>query len=396
MLFRSSSSHPRAFFIAWIVSLAASVSLAFAAWRATPIWFELHSHSFRCVRDLHTLQAGHFFRWMLILASVLLIALAVPMTNRVGRLGWSWAAFGRYLVAIASALFVAEIVLRAPWKPPPPPPPPSVLCPPLVFDRPGRHDFEPRSACTQMSDGREISYFVDDENDRVASAQTVHDHAASTILVGGESIAAGVGVPYEESFASSLERDLRVQVIDSGVYGYSFPQAYEKEVSVAERYAHVDAIVTIFIAEEVMRQEDDSHSRWRADARGGLSLEPARPEWMRDIRLFGIASALHHGEAVLDDMRATARAIADLARRHGAFALFVTTNFNDRCLKVEGRDPALFRTVFDDQGLTRIHVDLPPDELIVETRHPNARGHARLEKAIALALANAGIGAPSK
>lgn len=373
----------------WLIAAA----MAFWAWCADAFWFELHASSFRCIRNPHTLSAGNFFRWTALAASLGMFFWLRPRCVRwVKKKGISSGSVARNAAAIALALVVAEMVLRKPWRNDRQPENGKPLCPAIVPSPRDGYDLVPSTSCSETVDGRDIPYAINGEGNRYDGSATQSNHERSTILIGGESIALGVGVPYRATFGAVLEDRLGDQTVNTGVYGYSLGQVYLREAATAAVYAHVVALVTIFISEEATRSENEDLPRLRLGKSGELGLVAPTPQWIREVQLRRVFQSLYHGSAELDDMRATARAIADLAREHGAFALFVTTNFVERCRDVKGRAPSLFRQVFDEQHLSRVHVDLPATDLLQNNGHPNAAGHLRIADAVEAALRDAGVG----
>src|SRR5262249_38715383 len=132
----------------------------------------------------------------------------------------------------------------------------------------------------------------------------------------------------------------------------------------------------------------------KSDGNGGLLRVPPKPAWLRDLRLRSLLRRLvdYHGDAEVEDLRAVARATATLARERGAYPLFVTTNFEAPCLAVDGKSPWLFRPLFDDQGIPRVNVDLPPSAKVGPADpHAGQAGNTLLADAVETALRSAHV-----
>jgi hypothetical protein len=308
----------------------------------------------------------------------------------VERHGLSFAAASRNGGAVLLALLVAEVILRKPWLPEVRPNSDN-YCPPIVLNDRYGWELRPSTICTRKIEGRDILFSIDAEGNRSKAVDLKRDHERPTILIGGESIALGVGLPYEESFASLLEERSGIQVVDTGVYRYDMGQVYLREKEVLESYAHPIAIVTVFIADEASRAEFEDRTRLRVDGEGTLRLVPPTPSWIEQIRLRRLWRDTYHGDGEVEDMRATARATVNLARAHGAYPLFVTTNFIEQCLDVKGEKPRLFRTIFDDQKIARVHVDVPASERLASDSHPGAAAHERMADGVLQALRDAHV-----
>jgi hypothetical protein len=214
------------------------------------------------------------------------------------------------------------------------------------------------------------------------------------MLVAGESIALGMGLPYEESFAAVLEDRRGVQVVNAAVHGYGADQAYLRAKEALAPYTHLVALVSVFVPEMVTRAEAEDRVRLRLGPDGALALSPATPGWWRDLRLRALwnNTVPYHGDEPIADLRAVVRATVELARGRGAYPLFLATNFDAPCLDVEGRTPWLYRTLFEEQGVPFVRVELTPSMRVGSDEwHPGAQAHARLADAVEAALGEAHI-----
>ena len=370
--------------------VAFAVVLLVWAWRADASWLERHASDHRCLESLRIVRKVKVER---VIAVVTALALLVVVRPRLGRLvARARATAGdcvRVGMAVVLALVVSEVVLRRPWGPPPPPPPPNTVFPPTRPNASYVWGLEPNATFESHAGDRKYFFYVNAEGNRARALDAVPDHSRPTIFVAGESIAEGVGVPYEETFAALLEDRLGVQVVDIAVQGFGADQAYLRTAEVIETYAHPIAVVTVFLPEQAARAEVEHMPHLRAADDGGLERAPPVPAWLRDLRLRGVFRRVfdYHGDREIEGLRAVARATEALARRRGAYALFVTTNFGPACVDVDGKPPWLFRTLFDDQGIPRVHVGVPPElEAGPGEPHPGTIAHRIFADAIERAL----------
>jgi hypothetical protein len=226
---------------------------------------------------------------------------------------------------------------------------------------------------------------------RARSVDAVEDPARPTILVTGESLAMGMGVTYEETYAGLLEERTGLQVVDVAQPAYAVDQAYLRLADELPRFQKPVALVSFVLAEEVWRAEYEHHPRMRL-LDGKLARVEPEPQWKRDIRLRKLFLDAYHDEAVVDDVRAIVRATRDLGASRGAPVVFVFTNAAEPCVDVKGKAPWLFRTLFEDQGIPGVRVDLAPTTRLTDGDvHPGPQAHRQLADAIEGALRAAGV-----
>lgn len=376
-----------------VASFIAATFMGAWAWRADDTWSELHATSLRCIQDSRVLTFMHVLRGLAVLTSLLLVFVVRPRVGRwVERHRLSIGSFLRYFIAIVLALVVSEIYLRHPFAPAAPPLPPCPYCPPAVTHDGYGWGLKPSTTFTWNNGVTDIHYLTDDEGDRVGAEDTVRDHERPTILLAGESVALGMGVEYDDSYAGILEKETHLQVVNTAVHGYGVDQAYMRLAEILPRYSHAVAIITLFLVEEGDdRLKLDDRDHLRVDRNGSLELALRPPSWIDAIRLRRLWRETHHGDEELDTMRAIARATATLARERSAYPLFVTTNYDRPCLDVDGRSPEIFRTLFEDQGIPHVHVDRPPDDHAIANLHPSPSSHRKIADAILKALRDARV-----
>jgi hypothetical protein len=368
-----------------------ALGLAFWAWRADVFWFERHAHGLRCFRAQSDGDAARLWRDAGFAASALSLLLVRPLGVWVARQRVPGrGAVGRAALAFVSALVVTEFALRA-WREAPArlettPAPPTRRAPLYGWG------LRPSTELASRIGARDVVYDVDADGNRARSVHAGPDRGRPTLFVAGESIALGLGVPYEDSFGALLEERLGVQVVNLAAQGYGSDQAYLRAREVLPEYAHPLAVVTVFVPEQVIRAEAEDRARLRVRADGTLTLVPPTPRWVREVRLRQLLQDLvpYHGDEPVEDIRAVVRASVALARGRDAFPLFVVTNFDCPCLDVDGRKPWLVRTLFEEQGVPHVQVEIPRSMRIDATEwHPNAAGHKKYADAIEAALRRA-------
>jgi hypothetical protein len=297
--------------------------------------------------------------------------------------------FVRSGIAVVLALLVTEAILRRP-KPAPPAGRPD-FTPPTVYSECCMWTLEPSHEHRWHAGGRDFSYLVNAEGHRARSLDTVWDHARPTILVAGESLALGMGVTYDDTFAALLEDRTGLQVVDVAQPGYSFDQAYLRLAQDLPRFERPVAVVGFVVPDEVWRAEYEDRPRLRL-VDGKLVKVGPEPEWKRDLRLRRVWRDAYHGDAELDDVRAQVRAMRDLAQSRGAQAVFVYTNAATACQDVKGKAPWLYRTLFEDQGIAAVRVDIDEKLRLSDgDAHPGPEGHRLLADAIEGALRAQGV-----
>jgi len=372
--------------------IVAALGLAALAWGyfADVPWFERHLHSYRCLHDDHALHVVSTWRWGAAAVSALLVGIVRPWAGRmVARHGApSPGDVARCGVAVILSLAVTEVYLRRPWKKAAPAGE-CPFCPPITTPDGYTWSLVPSTEHRWSTGGREVTYAVNAEGNRAASVDAASDHARPTILVAGESIALGMGVRYEETFGSVLASRLGVQVVDTAVHGFGLDQAYTRAKEEIAAYERPIALVSMFVPEQATRAEAEDRGRLRLGPDGDLVRAPPAPWWIGGLRVRSLLKhALpSHGAEEIEDMRAIVRATVALAKSRGAYPFFLVTNFDLPCLKIDGKEPWIYRALFTEQGVDHAVVDLPPDLRVApDEPHPGAAAHERLADAVERAL----------
>jgi hypothetical protein len=244
-----------------------------------------------------------------------------------------------------------------------------------------------RSTDLRGPDGRMIRYAIDAHGDRAPSADWVEDPQAPTLLIAGESIATGHGLPWNETFAARLGELLHLQVVDVAEGGYGSDQAHLRAVDALARLARPVAVVTTVMPVQLHRNlhDDRPHLVLRE---GALTLAPASGSRLR-LRQLLVNDLPYLGEAGLRRSLGLTRAIlhatAAAARARGAAPLFVVPLFGPPRPPDERPEAFIVRALVGD--LPHVVVDIDPARLLPGDGHPDAEGARQIAAAVAGALA---------
>jgi hypothetical protein len=243
-----------------------------------------------------------------------------------------------------------------------------------------------RSVDLPGAGGRVVTYAIDEHGDRAASTEWAEDADAPTVLITGESVAAGHGLPWGETFAACLAGLLHAQVVDVAVGGYGSDQAHLRAIDALPRFAHPLAVVTTVLPVQLYRNlhDDRPHLVLR---HGSLTLAPATASHLQLRELF-VNVLPYLGEADLQKSLALARAIvhatATAARSRGAEPLFVVPSVGP-ARPIDGHPEGfIVRALLDD--LPHVVVDIDPAFVLPGDGHPNADGARQMAAAIAEGL----------
>ena len=238
-----------------------------------------------------------------------------------------------------------------------------------------------------MPGDRLIRYETDAYGDRASSAEWTEDPRAPSILIAGESVAMGHGLPWPQTFAARLGDLMQLQVVDVAEGGYGNDQAYLRAAAALARLSRPSAVVTTVLPVQLHRnlRDDRPHLVLRD---GALVWVPASASWLKLRQLF-VNDLPYLSEADLARSLALARAIlrttAALARAKGAQPLFVFLCVG-RSRPVDAHaEASIIHSLLD--GLPYIVFDLEPERMLPgDFGHPDAEGARQLAAAIAEAF----------
>src|SRR5262249_31852333 len=218
------------------------------------------------------------------------------------------------------------------------------------------------------------------------------DPSAPTILFTGESIAAGKGLEYDETYPALISAHLGVQSVNLAVNAYGADQAYLRLIDAMPRYKRLIATVTVFLPAQIGRNLFDDKVRLVLSSSGSLELVPAASGLLAGggLRQFSWNGLPSSSERAIQRSVALPAAIlrdtAERTRARGAAPLFLIPSYGPP-RPLEAHDEAwLVRPLFEDQHLPFLLLDIPRELLIEGDHHPNPDGAALIAAAIERSL----------
>jgi hypothetical protein len=333
------------------------------------------------------LESSHLYfaaieRGVLVVAGLALILIARPKLGRwVARVGGaeSLATCVRFALALSLSLVASEVGLRALRLP--------RGChemAPSTAAKDPRYGwlFKPSTSVTMEFAGRPVRLDFNADHNRARSPADLPDPARPTILFVGESVTAGHGLAWDETFPAIVGAALGVQVVDLGVDGYSAEQAFLRLVDALPRFERPVAIVTFFIPSLVDRYERFDHPRLVFD---GEMPRNVPPTFLQGLRLTEALRGCfgYREEGAIQTTGEIFQRTARLAKGRGARALFVAPYLGAGWPRVDG---FLVEELLVRPGLTVVDPRFG-FEPIPGDNHPNAASTRRLAEAVASALA---------
>jgi len=293
-------------------------------------------------------------------------------------------------LALLAALVASEIVLRIAK-----PPETRAWYPRWEFKvgaphpRYGWAARAPAATTLAVGKTRRFEYVVAADGRRARSPDARRDDGRPALIVIGESIAAGFGLDYQQTFAALAGRALGLEVVDIAEGGYAPDQAYLRLVDMLPRVSHPTAVVSTFVPIELGRMLHDGYPRLALGSDGALAVEPPASGLLAALRLrYIVHNRLPYaGDAALARALATTRAVLQAteaaARARGAATLFVIPSHGPPRPLDEHVEAPIVRALFVEPGIPFVLVDLAADEIIAEDGHPNERGAQKVARAIA-------------
>ena len=323
------------------------------------------------------------------IAGVVLVAASWPVGRALARATLGGAA--RVVLAVALALTASEWILRrgnrqlAGWRAA------------KVEFRLGRPDRQfgwvllPSRATVLGPPRHPTLYAVDAWGDRAQGPQGAPDPGLPSLIVAGESIAAGHGVAYENSFPALMGNDLGLQAVNVACGGYGSDQALLRLGDALGRLRRPKAAIITFVPVMLFRNVQDYRPRL-ALREGALVLAPPADGFFGRLRLRDllINEVRYLSDRGLRDATRLTSAIlresARVARQHGAEPLFAVISIGRPRTLDEHPEGALLRELFVEQGLPYALVDVDPSELLPWDGHPDPAAHRRIARELEAAL----------
>jgi hypothetical protein len=254
--------------------------------------------------------------------------------------------------------------------------------------------WTPSLAATELVASRSVRLAFNRESIRVRNPGDELDSKAPSILFTGESISAGQGLQYEETFAALVSAELGVQPVNLAVNGYGCDQAYLRLIDALPRFDRLFATVTTFVPVQLGRNLQDLKPRLVLTEGGTLQAVPAATGFLSQLRLRrllfnelpystdrGIAATIALTRAILRDT------VKRTEARGGKAVFLIPLQGPPRRLEEHG-EAWLIRSVFEAEGVRYALIDLEGDLLLPGDPHPSPRGAKLIASALLDALAH--------
>ncbi len=254
--------------------------------------------------------------------------------------------------------------------------------------------WTPSLAATELVASRSVRLAFNRESIRVRNPADELDPKAPSILFTGESISAGQGLQYEETFAALVSGELGVQPVNLAVNGYGCDQAYLRLIDALPRFDRLFATVTTFVPVQLGRNLQDLKPRLVLTEGGTLQAVPAATGFLSQLRLRrllfnelpystdrGIAATIALTRAILRDT------VKRTEARGGKAVFLIPLQGPPRRLEEHG-EAWLIRSVFEAEGVRYVLIDLEGDLLLPGDPHPSPRGAKLIASALLDALAH--------
>ena len=376
-----------------VVTALAGAALLVVAWRCDRAWFERHVflpyYFVPPTRGALGVRVVAAILGLGVLAGARALGRRLSASLRGAGGAWSWAAT---LVALLAAAPAAEGALRLAhlsWRSAG-----SARYELKIGHRDPRYGWvaDPARVTTLSLKGRSYRYAVGPAGLRARGPTEAADLERPALVVTGESIASGYGLPYDDTFAARCGRDLGLEVVNVAEGGYGVDQAYLRVTDLLPRIRHPVALVTVFVASQLGRSLRDDRPRLALDAAGRLTFLGASNGLLARTRLGQLIHdrVPYAGDAALAGSIALARTVfvrtAQAARARGARPLFVIVSPGPPRSLEAHPEAAIIRELFVDNGLPYLLVDLDAAERLDSDGHPNLAGTSRLVAGIEAAL----------
>lgn len=236
-----------------------------------------------------------------------------------------------------------------------------------------------------------VAYAIDAWGDRARSASAPPDPSRPSLVIAGESVGVGHGLPFEDTFAAQLSARLQLQLVNVSAGGYGTDQSLLRLEEALGRLRSPAACVLVFLPIQLQRNVQDY--RPRLVLRGGrLAAAPAadgffqrlrlRDLWVNELPVLG-------DRRLRESMAVTGAALREAAlqcRGRGAkFIVLVVSVGPERALDAHPEAEVL-RRLLVSQRLPFVLADVDVSELIPYDGHPGASASRRIAMALQQAL----------
>jgi hypothetical protein len=380
------ASHPRARLVAELLVGALGVAALAWAWHADLPYCARHFCHMCCACDAHQVHVAHGWRIAGALIGLLLLLFVRP---RVGRWAGSrppaecFAACARMVLAAVLALVASEVGMRVLHLPRPKDKSQTIeVAIGEPNDRYGWLFKASKATVLDHAGGRKVEYAINAEHDRAPSVDSLPDHSKPSILFVGESLTAGHGLPWDQTYPALVGDALGLQVVNLGVHGYGFDQQFLRLYDALPTFQHPVAIVTIYLPFMIDRMAEDTHPHLEFVGHEPV-VDPVDGFWQRSaLRRAWWMQLPYRTDHPLDLSAQIFRETDRLARERGAKAFFLAPNQifgSPRC------DQHLLDQLFMRQGLSVIDADFDYHPLQDDV-HPDVPSTRRLADRVIAAL----------
>jgi hypothetical protein len=232
-----------------------------------------------------------------------------------------------------------------------------------------------------------VSYAVDAWGDRAASDQGGPDAARPSLVIAGESMAVGHGLPFEQTFAALLAERLGLQLVNLGAGGYATDQSLLRLEDALPRLRRPVATVMVFLPLQLIRNLQDYRPRL-ALRDGRLALVPAASGLLAGLRLRDLACneiPLLGEERLREAMAVTAaelRQAEEGSRERGAAHVVLVVSVGPQRPFDAHPEASVLRELLVGQQIPFVLVDVDVPELIPYDGHPGAPASRRIAQAL--------------
>jgi hypothetical protein len=244
--------------------------------------------------------------------------------------------------------------------------------------------FRPNTAPTVRLLGRDIPHAFDADGSRIADPSHPVDPERPSILIGGESIAMGHGLLWEETFGMLAARALDLQPVCLAVNAYGVDQAWLRLTDLAPKFRDVRAMVMVLVPMQLGRNVHDDHPQL-ALAEGRIVVGPLDAGFLHALRLRSILvnELPYWSDGAIEHTIALTRALfvdLDAKARAASIPLIIV-------LPSAGhREAWVLHALFDGTDLDVLDVDLDASEIFPNDGHPNPEGAKKIADALVTRL----------
>jgi hypothetical protein len=227
-----------------------------------------------------------------------------------------------------------------------------------------------------FASGREIRFRTDSQRRRTSGVPI--DPALPSLVFTGESMVAGIGLRWEETFPAIVGTRLRSQIVNLASPGYRIDQSWLRLEAELPKLDRPLAVIAVFMPGLVGRSfANQAHPPARSSPSGAIELVPLEPpSLLQRSGLFRLWKHVYWSDAAIDEgiasVSAVMREMTSLARARGAPCIFLVTG---------GTPPWMLHALFDVPRLDYVVVEVPREELLADS-HPGPRANQRFADAL--------------